>query len=90
MGLHVLCTISSTTSTISIINSGILKDLKYDKGSGKYPVSLTHSFTPFLSFTAYFTNSISQIIIHPKNMQFMERLVFFLLSWVLQLAIFQI
>ena len=25
------------------------------------------SFTPFPSFTAYFTNSISQIIIHPKN-----------------------
>ena len=34
-------------------------------------------------------NSISQIIIHPKNMQLMERLAF-LLSWVLQLAIFQI
>ena len=28
----------------------------------------------------YFTNSISQIIIHPKNMQFMERLAFSLLS----------
>ena len=48
------------------------------------------SLRPFPSFTAYFTNSISQIIIHPKNMQVMEHLVFFLLSWVLQLAIFQI
>ena len=46
----------------------------------------THShFTSFPSFTAYFTNSISQIIIHPKNMQFMERLAFFLLSWILHL-----
>ena len=39
-----------------------------------------NSFTPFPSFTAYFTNSIPPIIIHPKNMQFMERLAFFLLS----------
>ena len=39
-----------------------------------------NSFTPFPSFTAYFTNSISQVIIHPKNMQFMERLAFFLHS----------
>ena len=36
-----------------------------------------NSFTPFPSFTA---NSISRIIIHPKNMQLMERLAFFLLS----------
>ena len=49
-----------------------------------------NSFTPFPSFTAYFTNSISQIIIQPKNMQFVERLTFFLLSWILQPAIFQI
>ena len=39
-----------------------------------------NSFTPFPSFTAYFTNSISPVIIHPENMQFMERLAFFLLS----------
>ena len=39
-----------------------------------------NSFTLFPSFTAYFTNSISQIIIHPKNMQLMECLAFFLLS----------
>ena len=39
-----------------------------------------NSFTPFPSFNAYPTNSIPQIIIHPKNMQFMERLAFFLLS----------
>ena len=38
-----------------------------------------NSFTPFPSSTAYFRSSISQIIIHPKNMQFMERLAFFLL-----------
>ena len=41
--------------------------------------SSTHSH-PFQVFTAYFTNSISQIIIHPKNMQLTERLAFFLLS----------
>ena len=39
-----------------------------------------NSFTPFPSFTAYFTNSISQIIIHPNNMELMERLAFFLVS----------
>ena len=39
-----------------------------------------NSFTSSPSFTAYFTNSISQIIIHPKNMQLMERLALFLLS----------
>ena len=40
--------------------------------------SSTHSH-PFTGFAAYFMNSISQIIIHPKNMQFMDHLVFFLL-----------
>ena len=35
-------------------------------------------------------NFIPQIIIHPLSMQFMERFAFFLLSWILQLAIFQI
>ena len=38
------------------------------------------SFRSFPSFTAYYTKSISQIIIHPKNMQFMEHLGLFLLS----------
>ena len=38
------------------------------------------SFTPFPSFTAYSRNFIPQIIIHPQNMQFMERLASFLLS----------
>ena len=32
------------------------------------------SFTPFPSFTAYFTHFISQILIHPNNMQLMDRL----------------
>ena len=31
-------------------------------------------------FTAYFKNSISHIIIHPKNIQFMERVALLLLS----------
>ena len=39
-----------------------------------------NSFTPFPSFTAYSSNFIPQIIIHLTNMQFMERLAFFLLS----------
>ena len=51
--------------------------------------SSTHSH-PFQVFTAYFTNFISQIIIHPKHMHFMERLAFFLLSCILKVAIFQI
>ena len=33
---------------------------------------------------------VPQIIIHPLNMQFMERLAFLLLSWILQPAISQI
>ena len=45
---------------------------------GRFLHQKLNSFTPFPSFTAYFTNSISQIIIHPKNMQFMERLPFLL------------
>ena len=45
-----------------------------------------NSFAPFPSFTAYFTNSTSQIIIHPKNMQSTERLASFFLFWILQLA----
>ena len=48
------------------------------------------SFTPFLNFTAYFTNSFQQINIHPKNMQSMERLALILLSCILQPTIFQI
>ena len=62
--------------------SGLLSPLgqchvpEFDSGSRTYQLS----FTPFPRFTAYFMNSISHIIIHPKNMQFMERLAFFLLS----------
>ena len=39
---------------------------------------------------AYCMNSIPQIIIHPKNMQFVEPLPFFLLSLILQPAMVQI
>ena len=39
-----------------------------------------NSFTPFPSFITFSANSIPQIIIYPKSMQFMERLAFFLLS----------
>ena len=39
---------------------------------------------------AYSINSIPNIVIHPKNLQFMERLAFLFLSQILQLAIFQI
>ena len=49
-----------------------------------------NSFTPFPSIAAYSTNFIPQIIIHPRNMQFMERFTLLLLSCILQLAIFQI
>ena len=49
-----------------------------------------NSLTPFPSFTTQSMNSIPQIIIHPKNMQFMEHLAFILLPWILQLAIFEI
>ena len=49
-----------------------------------------NSFIPIPSFTAYFTKLYLTIIIHPKNMQFMERLAFSFSSRILQLAISQI
>lgn len=42
------------------------------------------SLTYFSSFPAYSTNSLLQISIRSKNMQFIERLAF-LLSWITQL-----
>ena len=36
-----------------------------------------NSFTPFSRFTTQSTNSIPKIILHPKKMQYLERLVFF-------------
>ena len=47
------------------------------------------SLTFFPSFTTQSTNSITQIIIHRKNLQFMERLAFFFLSQIPQPTFFQ-
>ena len=39
-----------------------------------------NSFTPFPSLNTYSTNTIPQIIIRPKSMEFMEHIAFFFLS----------
>ena len=50
----------------------------------------TNSHPCQVSLPTLSTNSIPQIIVRPKNVQFMERLVCFFLSQILQITLFQI